>query len=124
MSHISKIELEVTDVSVLSQACKRLGLTLIRGRQTFKWYGRDMQCNHAIQIPGADYEIGIIEKQARFELSCDFFDRNLKKAIGAAGGLLKQAYAIEKATIEARKKGYRIIEKKNESGIRLRIQLQ
>ena len=53
MSHISKIELEVTDLGVLSQACKRLGLTLIRGKRTFKWYGKNGACHHVIHIPQA-----------------------------------------------------------------------
>ena len=32
MSHISKIELEVKDLGILGQACKRLGLEFIRGQ--------------------------------------------------------------------------------------------
>jgi hypothetical protein len=37
MSHISKIELEVKDLSVLGAACKRLGLELVQGQTTYKW---------------------------------------------------------------------------------------
>jgi hypothetical protein len=124
MSHISKIELEVTDLGVLSQACKRLGLTLIRGKRTFKWYGKNGACHHAIHIPQAAYEVGIIKKEGRYELSCDFFDQELVKVIGKSGGLLKQAYAVEKAKIEARKKGYSVIEKMTDTGIRLHVRLQ
>ena len=41
MSHISKIELEVKDLSTLKQACTRLGLTMVEGKKTFKWYGQE-----------------------------------------------------------------------------------
>jgi hypothetical protein len=123
MSHISKIELQVTDLAVLSQACQRLGLELVRGKQSFKWYGKDGVCNHAIRIPNAEYEIGVVAKDGRYELSCDFYDPGLVKAVGRNGGILKQAYAVEKAKIEARKKGYFVLEKQTESGIRLHVRL-
>ena len=123
MSHISKIELEVKDLSILSQACSRLGLKLVRGQKSFKWYGQNSQCDHAITIPGAEYEIGIKHNNSMFELSCDYYDKNLAKTIGENAGLLKQAYAVEKAGIEARKKGYSTIETRTENGIRLHVRL-
>ena len=123
MSHISKIELEVRDLGILSQACRRLGLTLIRGQQTFKWYGEESQCDHAIRVPGANYEIGVANTNGLYELNCDFYDHNLGKVIGKGGGLLKQAYAVEKTKVEARRKGYSIVERQTEAGIRLHVRL-
>ena len=82
MSHISKIELEVRDLGILSQACHRLGMQFVRGQQTFKWYGKEAECDHAIMIPGANYEIGVINKNGIYELNCDFYDRNIEKFIG------------------------------------------
>ena len=35
MSHISKIELEVTDLESLDRACRHIGLTLNRNQLTF-----------------------------------------------------------------------------------------
>jgi len=96
MSHISKIELEVKDLEALKRACLRLGMNLIKGQKTFQWYGKPGSCDHAIKIPDASYEIGISKTEGRYELLCDYFDRNIEKAIGAQGGLLKQAYAAEK----------------------------
>lgn len=123
MSHISKIELQVNDLSVLGSACTRLGLELIRFKTSFKWYGKDAPCAHAIRIPGADYEIGVIDRDGGFELNCDFYDRNIEKVIGKSGGLLKQAYAVEKTKIEARRKGYSVLEQKTENGIRLQVRI-
>ena len=123
MSHISKIELEVKDLAVLSQACTRLGMEFIRGQKQFKWYGKDAPCDHVIKVPGADYEIGVVRTNGRYELQCDFFDRNIEKAIGPNAGLLKQAYVVEKAKIEARRKGYSVMERKTKTGIRLHVRI-
>ena len=123
MSHISKIELEVKDLATLGQACTQLGLTLLKGQRHFKWYEDQAPCDHAIQVPGADYEIGILKNGELLELNCDFFDRNLEKVIGGQGGLLKQAYAVAKTKIEARRKGYSVLEQKTETGIRLHVRM-
>jgi hypothetical protein len=123
MSHISKIELEVKDLGTLGQACTKLGLQLIRNRTTFRWYGKEADCDHAIQVPGADYEIGVTQKNHSYELNCDFYDRNLEKVIGSQGGLLKQAYGVMKTRIEARKKGYSVLERKTENSIKLHVRI-
>ena len=123
MSHISKIELEVKDLAVLSQACAQMGMTLIKGKNHFRWYGTSAPCDHVISVPGADYEIGVIKQQKSYELGCDFYDRNIEKVIGEKAGLLKQAYAVAKTKIEARKKGYSVLEKATDTGIRLHIRL-
>ena len=123
MSHISKIELEVKDLGVLSQACKRLGLNLIRGQKSFTWYGKDGQCDHAIKVPKANYEIGVLHKNGLYELNCDFYDRNIEMVIGRQGGLLKQAYAVVKTRLEAMKKGYSVLEQNTDTGVRLHIRL-
>ena len=68
MSHMSTIELEVKDIDILSKACSRMGLKLIRDQKTFKWFGRDDGvCDHAISIPDAAYEIGVINKNGQYE---------------------------------------------------------
>jgi hypothetical protein len=123
MSHISKIELEVKDLVMLSQACAHLGLTLIRDRKQFKWYGKIAPCDHVIKVPGAMYEIGVIKQKDSYELNCDFYDGNIEKAIGQQAGLLKQAYAVAKTKIEARRKGYCVLEKNTDTGIRLHIRI-
>jgi len=123
MSHISKIELEVKDLGTLGQACTRLGLQLVRDQRAFRWYGQEAQCDHCIRVPGASYEIGVISRNGSYELNCDFYDKNLEKVIGQKGGLLKQAYAAEKTRIEARRKGYSVIERQTETGIRLHVRI-
>ena len=123
MSHIAKIELEVTDLDALSQACKHIGLNLVRGKTSFKWYNGNGDCNHAIEVPGATYEIGLVLKEGKYELQTDFWDNKIEAAIGKNGGFLKQRYAVERTRSEAKRKGYRVIEKQTENGIRLHVRM-
>jgi len=123
MSHIATIELEVNDLESLSRACQRMGLKLVRGKKTYKWYYGDNTCDHAIVVPGANYEIGIHHKEGKYNLETDFWDQGIKTAIGENGGLLKQRYAVERTKTEAIRKGYRVIEKQNDNNIRLHVRM-
>ena len=125
MSHIAKIELEVTDLESLSKACQEIGLNLVRGKTTFKWFNGDGKCDHAIEVPGASYEIGLIkvEQDKGYILQTDFFDTGIEKAIGKNGGLLKQKYAVQRTRSEAKRKGYRVIEKQTDNSIRLHVRM-
>lgn len=79
MSHITKINLLIKDLDALDKACSRLGLELVRGQKTFKWYGRFVgdslgiagvnpadygKCEHAIRVKGnvGAYEIGLVKR--------------------------------------------------------------
>lgn len=136
MSHVSKIEIEITDLHCLKQACQRLGLQFRENQRGYVWYGRLVQpdryplpdginekdlgkCHHAIHIPNASYEIGIVQQGHKFLLLADFWDTRLKNAIGDGGGKLKQAYGIERTIQQARLRNYRVVEQRTASGIRL-----
>ena len=140
MSHITDIELKVTDLTALRSACKRMGFTLAEGKTTYEWYGRlvgekrlpegikeeDLgKCLHAIQIPGAQYEVGIVsDPKGGYRLLWDDYERGgLVAVVGSGAGKLKQMYGLEKAKLEARKKGYYCTEKVLANGsITLEIQ--
>ncbi|WP_243366441.1 DUF1257 domain-containing protein [Fundidesulfovibrio soli] len=136
MSHVSTIEIEITDLHCLKQACLRLGLEFRENQRSYVWYGRLVQpdryplpdgitekdlgkCHHAIHIPNASYEIGIVQQGHKFLLLADFWDTRLKNAIGDGGGKLKQAYGAERTIQEARRRNYRVVEQKTATGIRL-----
>ena len=136
MSHISRIEIDINDLGCLKKACLRLDLQFMEGQQSYRWYGRLVQpektplpegltqndlgrCHHAIRVLGAEYEIGVYQQGQKYLLLADFWDSKLKLKIGENGGLLKQAYAVEKTVSEARRRQYRVTEQKTENGIRL-----
>ena len=135
MSHIAKIELEITDPDTLKLACERLGLQFMENQTTYSWYGTwvgdsplpegittsDLgKCDHAIHVPGAQYEIGIVKRDRKYILLWDFWHHGgLEQNLGKNAGRLKQAYTIERVRKEARLKGHRICEQKTNQGVRL-----
>ena len=124
MSHIQTIEVEITDLQALKSACKRLNLEWKQDQKTFKWYQGQSKCDHAIKVPAATYEIGVLKNADRkgFTLQVDYYDRKVTEKIGQLGGLFKQAYALEIAKSAAIRKGYSVKEHKiNERQIELRI---
>jgi hypothetical protein len=135
MSHIAKIELEITDLATLRLACERLQLQFIENQTTYSWYGtlvgdtplpeginiNDLgKCDHAVRAPGAQYEIGIVKKDRKYILLWDFWHQGgLEQKLGKNAGRLKQAYTIERVRKEARLKGHRICEQKTNQSVRL-----
>jgi hypothetical protein len=108
MSHISKIELKIKDLQSLKEACRELGFKFQENQKSYKWYGRWVGdsplpegitedqlgiCDHAIKVPGALYEVGIVSKgESYILLYDDWIKGGLKKKLGVNAGLLKQAY--------------------------------
>ena len=135
MSHVAKIELEINDLDALKAACQRLGLEFRCGQAVYSWYGeyvgdhplpegltvQDLgKCDHAIHVPGASYEVGVVKRNGRYLLLWDFWHAGgLERVLGRNAGRLKQAYAIERTRREALRKGYRITESKTQNGLRL-----
>ncbi len=137
MSHISKIELEIRDLESLKEACKKLGFHFMENQKHYLWYGKIVgndplpegfteedfgKCTHAIHVPAAAFEIGVVRRGNSYILLWDsWIGGGLQKAIGKDAGLLKQAYAIASVKRESRKKGYRITEKRMKKGVRLSL---
>jgi len=140
MSHVSHIQLKIFDLSAIKRACTRMGFQFVENQKTYEWYGTLVEpekyplpegitqdqlghCDHAIKIPGARYEIGVLKRNGSYMLLCDYWDTKLKRAIGENGGLLKQAYGVEVIKEAARKKRFSYSEKQVNSGIEITITL-
>lgn len=135
MSHVAKIELEIQDLETLKLACRRLHLEFLENQRTYRWYGKYLgdsplpegfspedlgKCQHAIRVPGATYEIGVVHRQGKYHLLWDSWHAGgLERMLGPGAGRLKQAYAIERVTKEARLKGYRLCEKQVNNSVQL-----
>ena len=110
MSHIVQITTEVRDEAAVQSACDRLHLPAPR-RGTFELYS-STESGLGIELPRWKYPV--IAHLKTGQLCYDnyggrwgdqeFLDRFL------------QSYAVEKAKIEARKKGHSVVEKRLESG--------
>jgi hypothetical protein len=104
MSHIVEIKTEIRDAEAVQAACRRLGLpAAVQG--TSKLFSGTVT-GLAVQLPGWRYPA--VCQLDTGQLAYD----NFSGSWGNESELHKflQAYAIEKARIEARKKGYTVSE--------------
>jgi len=117
MSHIAKIEIEIHDLSALKTTAAALGLEVIEGQTTFKYYGAQRGiCAHALRIKGqvGGNEIGIVGRTdggRGFTLAWDPYagGGGLVEKVGANCTKLKQGYAVEVATRAAQRSGFRVV---------------
>lgn len=120
MSHISKIEMEINDLQALKQACQILGAEFIANQRTYKWYSGQNPCSHVIRVPGASYEVGVIQKGKAYELEWDEYSPGgLVSTLGHNACHLRKHYSLERVKNEARKKRYQIQEQAISGGTRL-----
>ena len=95
MSHVAKVDCVFRDLNAIKTACTKLGLVFVEGKKTYKWYGTHVgdyplpegftkadlgKCEHAIQLPGCQYEIGLARNKNGdgFSMLYDFYDHGLK----------------------------------------------
>jgi hypothetical protein len=131
MSHYSEVAIELTDEGCLVAALSRLGF---KGKMEVHWEAEPLygyqgdaraQKAHIIirqqHVGRAANDLGF-ERQAdgKYRVWVSEYDQKYNKYDSAWMGKLKQAYGVEKARAEAKKKGYRVSEKKLDDG---RIQL-
>ena len=138
--HVSSIKLQVKSLDALKLACHRLGLEFRENQKTYRWFGRyagdspipegftqeDLgKCDHAIRVPDAIYEIGLVFKDGAWRLMWDSWQTGgLEAALGKDCNKLRQAYGIEAAKLEAQRQGYSIWEEQREDGaVKLHIQV-
>ena len=61
MSHVSKINLFVSDLDAFGAECSERGCVLERGPDRFRYYrNKTKPCGAKVRVPGADYEIGLV----------------------------------------------------------------
>jgi hypothetical protein len=118
VSHIVSIRTEVRDPTAVAAACRRLGLPApVQG--TARLYGGEAS-GLLVKLPDWLYPVVVHVETGRVE-----FD-NYDGAWGLPEHLdrFQQAYAIEKARIEARKRGHSVVEQPLADGsIKLVIQV-
>jgi hypothetical protein len=134
MSHYSEVVIELTDEGCLVAALSRLGfkgkVEVHREAQALYGYQGDVRAqkgNIIIRrqhVGRAANDLGF-ERQpdGKYRVWVSEYDQKYNKYDDAWMGKLKQAYGVEKARAEARKKGYRVSEQKLDDG-RIRLVLR
>ena len=131
VSHYSEVAIEMADQACLVAALGRLGfqgkVEVHSEAQSLCGYRGDVRPQKAHIIIRRQY-VGSAANDLGFERQADGkyrafisdFDRSDNGYNDAWLGRLKQAYGVEKARLEARKKGYLVTEKKLDDG-RIRL---
>jgi hypothetical protein len=118
MSHVVEIKTQIRDAEAVRAACRRLGLPEpVLG--TFPLFGA-IASGLAVQLPGWRYPA--VAQLDTGQVQFDNFQGNW----GAQKELDRflQSYAVEKAKLEARRKGHSVSEQQLQDGsIKLTIQI-
>lgn len=139
--HVASIKLEVKSLDALKLACARLGLFFMEGQKTYAWFGKSVgdlplpegftetdlgKSDHAIKVPGANYEVGVVFRDGAWRLLWDSWGQGgLEAALGKDCNRLRQAYGVAAATLEAQRQGYSVWETVGEDGaVRLHVQVE
>jgi hypothetical protein len=104
MSHIAVIQVEIRDLDAIKSACRRLNLKEpIYGKATI--FETEL-IGIIVKLPGWIYPV--VCRLDTGELKYDNYDENWgeKKHLDR----FVQMYGVEKATLEARRKGYSVVE--------------
>lgn len=125
MSHVDNISTngEEFDLEVIQELCRRMGWTFVEGKKTYAWYGYSVgdypipegfteadlgKCDHAIQIPGCSYEVGLVQGvDGGYNVIADFWrEGGLDQVLGKHGELFQRDYNWQKDVMAAEEKGY------------------
>ena len=151
MSHVSYIDLQVSDLNALAKAAEACGLKLVRDQTSIRWYGswqRDYhdddaaykhgiapdqygKCAHAIVIPGLEkgdaYDIGILDNgDGTYKIYYDHWGPGGKliELIGRNGEKLKQHYVKEVTCQVLKKKGFKLDKEDLTANLNLKLTLK
>ena len=118
MSHIVEIKTEVRDAVAIGSACQRLKLEAPT-QGTAKLFSSSAT-GVIVKLP--DWRYPVVFKTASGEAQFDNYGGRWGKQVQLDQFL--QAYAVEKAKLEARKKGHTVTEQSLENGaIKLTVQV-
>lgn len=131
MSHVATIDLIIKNMDALKRTCEDLGLTLKENQKTYRWFGKWVQdyhaedaaykngidpkdygrCEHAVEVPGSNYDIGIIKnpKGDGYVTVFDFYGSGqaIHQKLGGPGlDKFRQHYAASATELEMANAGY------------------
>ena len=131
MSHVVAIDLVIKSIEALKRTCKELNLTFKEGQKTYRWYNNWVndyhaadaayqkgikpedygKCEHAVEVPGSNYDIGIVTnpKGEGYIPIFDFWGTG-GQVVNSLGGKdlpkLRQVYAANVTEMEAQQNGF------------------
>lgn len=137
MSHVVVLDLEIKSLEAVKRLCENMGWQFLENQKSYHWYGtwvgdyeaedaavkqgilpEDLgKCDHAIHIPGVEYELGLKSSGGKYTLLWDFWDARLAQAMGGKeGNRFMQEYGKASVTLEAEEQGFEWSARKLENG--------
>lgn len=116
MSHFTTVSAEIRDLEALRAAVARCGGEVLENAGCRYYYGVQ-QKELAIRLPGK-YDAAL-ERQTdgSYLLTADWYGGHVAKSLGENGDALLQGYAVEKARIEGRRRGFSVTERQEGENI-------
>ena len=113
MSHFTSISAEIRDLEALRVAVARCGGEIVENAECRYYYGTQ-QKEIVIKLPGSKYDAAL-ERQTdgSYRLTADWYQGHVAQYLGTNGDNLLQLYAVEKAKLEGRRRGYSVTERQN-----------
>lgn len=116
MSHITRLEIQITDLNALEHACVSVGVELRLQQKTFRHYANQRSaCECAIVVPNnaQAFEIGLVRSPQNadaYELRTDFWmgGYGLVQQVGENAERLLQHYAAHMSVKQLMSEGYRV----------------
>ena len=113
MSHTLNIETEIRDLNALRAACERLGVRCEHGEHQLY---ASTETGHGVFLKDWEYP-AVVKEDGK--VAYDTYNGRWGDEVRLSE--LKANYGLEKAKIEARKKGYSYFETRNDQELVLRI---
>ena len=122
MSHFTTIEIEIRDIEALEYTCEELGVGLEKNAEARGFGNNRRKADYVIRLNGP-YDVALNKQSdGSYKVETDLWNKSVEKELGSGLGRLKQMYAVNKATREARRKGYSVTkEVLPNKNIRLRV---
>ena len=106
MSHFTSIQTQIKDLDALADACKELGVELVRGGVA-RGYATNTRTGDAVIKLKGPYDIALNRQEdGTYGLTTDWWSGHVEKEVGINYAKLIQLYGVHKAMREAKKKGY------------------
>jgi hypothetical protein len=113
MSHYSQVQSEMNDIDAIKKACADLGLTITQGGSVSGYYGKGSNADWVINIPGVNYEVGLVKDQitGNYRMVYDKWNGSVESKLGENCRKLVQASTFQKFAPAAEERGWLVAER-------------
>ncbi len=119
MSHFSNISTEIRDLEVAKKAFENMGLEMLP-YGSCRYYFGSKSMENVVKLPG-HYDMALQESgDGTYQITADFFEGDVERAIGPKGSYFLEQYAIENLKKQARKNHFSIMPEGDKNTFRIR----